>query len=310
MVAENKHLRRGRPAYALHRSGGDKIFDTANYMLMVILLVLVVYPLYFVVIASISDPFAVQRGEALLVPRDITMAGYEAVFESRDIWTGYRNSILYTVVGTSINLLVTLTCGYALATRNLPFGRAITLAIVFTMLFDGGIVPRYLIVKELGMLNTIWALTLPRAAWVFAIMITRTFIRETIPPELYEAAQVEGVTFARYFFFVVLPLSPALISILVLLYGVGHWNSFFDALIYLDRAELFPLQLVLRNILISNQMSAGFSDVDPEVLRELLKRAETIKYAVIIVASIPVLILYPFLQKYFVKGIMIGAIKG
>jgi putative aldouronate transport system permease protein len=278
---------------------------------MAIVLFTVVYVLYFVVVASVSDPFAVARGETALWPVKFGLQGYQEVAENPDMWISYRNSIVYTTVGTLINIAVTLTCAYALAKRDLPGVTIISLLIVFTMLFDGGMIPRYLIVKRLGLINTIWAVTLPRAAWVFCIMIARTFIQETIPAELYEAAQVEGCSFAKYFFDVVLPLSPALISILVLYYGVAHWNSFFDAMIYLDRKELFPLQLVLRNILIANRQAAEMiSSGSPELLDAMMKKAETIKYSVIVFASAPVLCLYPFLQKYFVRGIMIGAIKG
>jgi putative aldouronate transport system permease protein len=292
-------------------SAGDRIFDAINIVMMAIVLLLVVYVLYFVLVASVSDPYAVARGETALWPVKPGLAGYKEVVENPDMWTSYRNSIVYTTVGTLINIAVTMTCAYALAKRDLPGVTAISLLIVFTMLFDGGMIPRYLIVKKLGLINTIWAVTLPRAAWVFCIMIARTFIQETIPAELYEAAQVEGCSFAKYFFEVVLPLSPALISILVLYYGVGHWNSFFDAMIYLDNKELFPLQLVLRNILIANRQAAEtISSGSPELLDEMIRKSEAIKYSVIVFASLPVLCLYPFLQKYFVKGIMIGAIKG
>lgn len=292
-------------------SPGDRVFDAVNTAAMAVLLFLVVYALYFVLIASISDPYAVARGETILWPVNVGFQGYEELIQDPQMWISYRNSILYTSVGTLINLAVTLTCAYALAKRDLPGVTAISLLIVFTMLFDGGMIPRYLIVKKLGLINTIWAVTLPRAAWVFCIMIARTFIQETIPAELYEAAQVEGCSFAKYFFEVVIPLSPALISILVLYYGVGHWNSFFDAMIYLDDRNLFPLQLVLRNILIANRQAAEtISSGSPELLDAMIKKAETIKYSVIVFASLPVLCLYPFLQKYFVRGIMIGAIKG
>jgi putative aldouronate transport system permease protein len=292
-------------------SAGDRVFDAVNTVVMAIVLFLVVYVLYFVLIASVSDPYAVARGETILRPVKFGLQGYEELARDPQMWLSYRNSVLYTTVGTLINIAVTMSCAYALAKRDLPGVTVISLLIVFTMLFDGGMIPRYLIVKRLGLVNTMWAVILPRAAWVFCIMIARTFIQETIPAELYEAAQVEGCSFARYFFEVVLPLSPALISILVLYYGVGHWNSFFDAMIYLDDRSLFPLQLVLRNILIANRQAAEtISSGSPELLDAMIKKAETIKYSVIIFASLPVLCLYPFLQKYFVKGIMIGAIKG
>ncbi len=292
-------------------SAGDRLFDAVNTAVMAVVLFLVVYVLYFVLIASISDPFAVARGETIIWPVKFGLQGYQELIENPEMWISYRNSLLYTSVGTLINIAVTMSCAYALAKRDLPGVTVISLLIVFTMLFDGGMIPRYLIVKRLGLINTIWAVTLPRAAWVFCIMIARTFIQETIPAELYEAAQVEGCSFARYFFAVVLPLSPALVSILVLYYGVGHWNSFFDAMIYLDDRNRFPLQLVLRKILIANRQAAEMlPGASPELLDAMMKKAETIKYSVIVFASAPVLCLYPFLQKYFVRGIMIGAIKG
>ncbi|MCL2058411.1 MAG: carbohydrate ABC transporter permease [Oscillospiraceae bacterium] len=287
---------------------GDRVFDIVNGVIMLMVTLAIVYPLYFILISSMSDPMAVQTGQTMFMPKGINFAGYRAVFEDRRIWISYRNTIFYTVTGVVINLAVTLTCAYALTRKSTPGRNIFVFLIVLTMLFDGGMIPRYLIVRGLGLYNTIWAMLLPRAASVFCILIARTFIQETIPEELYECAQSEGCSFARYFFLVVIPLSPALISILILNYGTGHWNSFFDAVLYLVNNELYPLQLVLRDILISSQ--GNINAENPEILQELIARSETVKYTIIIFASLPVLVVYPFLQKYFIRGVMIGAIKG
>lgn len=294
----------------IHQSRQDKIFDFFNILLMGVILLVILYPLYFVIIASISDPMAVSRGETFLLPKSIGFAGYEEIMKNKTLWSGYRNTVFYTMFGVMINIALTMTAAYALSERALPFRRLINALIIFTMLFDGGMIPRFMIVRSIGIYNTVWAMLLPRAVWVFCIMIARTFIEQTIPHELYEAASAEGCTFARYFFSVVIPLSPALISILVLYYGVGHWNSYFDAMLYMENRDLYPLQLILREILITNQTATQVAMDSPEVINEMLRKSESIKYAVVIVSSLPVLVLYPFLQKYFVKGIMIGAIKG
>jgi putative aldouronate transport system permease protein len=278
---------------------------------MILVLFITIYPLYFVIIASISDPWAVTRGEVLIWPKGISFDGYSKIFEYDAIWLGYLNTIKYTSLGLIINLVVTLTCAYTLALKDLKGVRIVSLLIVFTMIFDGGMIPRFLIVKDLGIYNTIWAMVLPKAAWVYCIMVARTFIKESIPHELYEAGQIDGITFAKYFYMVVLPLSVPLISILILYYGVGHWNSYFDAIIYLRDREKHPLTLVLREILITTQrMSEMLPGDSPEAIEEAQRLAESIKYGVVIIASVPMLCLYPFLQKYFVKGVMIGAIKG
>lgn len=242
-----------------------------------------------------------------LYPKGLTLEGYDRIFGNDQIWTGYRNTIVYTIIGTVISVMMTLTAAYALARKGL-FGRnTIMFVIVFTMFFSGGLIPTYLLVKSLGMVNTMWALVLPGAVSVYQLIITRTFLQSTIPDELYEAAAIDGCNNTRFFFMMVLPLSQAIIAVLVLFNAVFQWNSYFPALIYLRDADLQPLQLVLRDILIQSEtsdMSGGQGAMDDQ------KIAEAIKYGVVIVASAPMLMLYPFLQKYFVKGVMIGSIKG
>ncbi len=292
------------------RLNTDKAFDIANCTILSIVLLIVLYPLYFILIASISDPNFVNLGRVVLWPRGITLDGYRRIFTDSQLWASYRNTILYTSTGTAINLALTTTAGYALSRKDLVGRNLVMGLLVFTMLFSGGLIPRYLLVRNLGLLNSIWAIILPHAVIVWNLIITRTFFQSTIPKELFEAALMDGCSNANFFAKVVLPLSPAILAVLVLFYGVFHWNAFFDALIFISNRDLHPLQLILRDILISASQLQGMEMGFDASADEQMMIAETIKYGVIIVASVPILVLYPFLQKYFVKGVMIGAIKG
>lgn len=287
---------------------GDKLFGFINSLLLVMILLIVLYPLVFVLSASISNPAAVSRGELWLFPKEITFVGYQKVFQNREILTGYGNTILYTVVGTSINLLMTILAAFPLSRTNLPGRNVIMFALVFTMFFSGGLIPSYLVVKKLGLLNSMWALVLPGAVSVYNIIIMRTFFRTSVPYEVQEAAMIDGCTTLQILYRIMLPLSMPIIAVMVLFYSVDHWNSYFSALIYLTDRDKFPLQLILREILIQNQMDkmAGGASA----LSEQIMYGQAIKYAVVIVANLPVFLLYPFLQRYFVKGMTIGAIKG
>ncbi len=293
----------------LSRTKSDIVFDWVNNIILTIILLLVLYPLYFVAIASISDPVLVSGGEVWFVPRKVTFEGYGRVFNDPNIISGYKNSLVYAISGTSINLAMTLTAAYALSRKNLIGRNVISFFLAFTMFFSGGMIPTFLIVNNLGMVNKIWAMIIPNAVGVWNIIIARTFLQTSIPRELYESATIDGCSHTKFFTSIVLPLSKALIAILILFYGVGHWNSFFNALIYLRDTKLFPLQLVLRGILIQNQMELSMVK-DQDLLAERQNIAEIIKYSLIIIASLPLLVLYPFLQKYFVKGVMIGSLKG
>jgi putative aldouronate transport system permease protein len=274
------------------RSRSDVIFDTINVLLVSVVFVLVLYPMYFILIASISSPDLVNTGAITFVPRGITFEGYERVLKEPNIWLGYRNTILYTVVGTTINVTLTMMAGYALSRKELPGRSMILRLIVFTMLFSGGLIPTYLIVKGLKMTNTIWAMVIPSA----------------VSQELLEASLIDGCSYTRFFAAVVIPLSGALIAVLTLFYTVAHWNSFFAGLIYLQDYAKYPLQLILRDILLAYKVT-GAAD-DAKTLSEMQRIADLMKYALIFVASFPVMVLYPFLQRYFVKGVMVGAIKG
>lgn len=287
----------------------DRITLGVIYVLLTIILVLVLYPLIFVVSASISDPLSVSRGEMWLFPKKLSYIGYELVFANKEIWTGYANTLLYTFVGTAINLIMTILAAYPLSRSDFAGRNVITGFMVFTMFFSGGLIPTYLLVKNLHMINTMWALIIPGAVSVWNIIIMRTFFQTSIPNEIQESASIDGCSTMQTLWKIVLPLSMPIIAVMVLFYSVGHWNSYFNALIYLNDRDKYPLQLFLREILIKSQVDQMAGSMDLSVQKHLME-AEAIKYAIVIVANLPVLVLYPFLQKYFVKGVMIGAIKG
>ncbi|QGG56413.1 carbohydrate ABC transporter permease [Paenibacillus sp. B01] len=289
------------------RSLADIWFDRVNMLLIVTGLAIIVYPLYFVVLASVTDPGAVQT--TLFWPEKFSLEGYKKILDSDNLWVGYKNSFVYAILGTIINLCLTLPAAYALSRKDMKGRSTVMLFITFTMFFSGGLIPTYLTVKELGLLDSVWAMVIPNAVGAWNLIIARTFFQSTIPDELLEAAKIDGCSDAKFFWKMVLPLSQALIAMMVLFYGVAHWNSYFNALIYLRDQELFPLQLVLRSILIENQISNDMM-TDLSSMGDQLRAAELIKYGMIIIAALPLLILYPFLQNYFVKGVMIGSIKG
>lgn len=293
----------------IKKTRGDIVFDIVNYTLLGIVFLLVFYPLYFVFIASISNPALANSGQVWLYPKDVTLTGYQQIFKDQQILTGYLNSFKITITGVIVNLFFTIPAAYALSRRDLTGRKFFMYMIIFTMFFNGGMIPTYLLVNDLNLYNTMWALILPTAIVPFNLIIARTFFESTIPSELIEAAKIDGCDEFKTFFKVVLPLSGSLIAIMILFYGVAHWNSYFNALIYIRSKDLQPLQLVLRNILILNQVSA---DMMGDVVQAAKKQeaAALIQYGAIIISSLPLLILYPFLQKYFVKGAMIGAVKG
>jgi putative aldouronate transport system permease protein len=296
----------------LYDTRKDKIFNLINNVLLLLVVACVLYPLVFILSASISDPVLVSLGEVWLWPRSITLDGYKRILEFQPIWTGYRNTIFYTVAGTSINLVVTLTAAYSLSRKDLPAKNVFMLLFVLTMFFHGGLIPTFLVVKQLGLVDSIWAMILPNAAFMWNIIIARAFFQNSIPIELQESAQIDGCSNTRLFWSIVLPLSKPIIAVMALFYGVSHWNAFFNALIYLSNRDLYPLQLILREILIMNQVT-DMMNMTSDQMEDMVKRmymAEIMKYGLVVVSSLPVLIAYPFLQKYFMKGVLIGAIKG
>jgi putative aldouronate transport system permease protein len=290
-------------------SFSDKMFIFFVYLLLTLALLIVLLPLIYVVSASFSSPKAVIGGEVWLFPVEPTLMGYEAVFKNQQLIQGFANSFFYMIVGTTVNLIMTMLCAYPLSRKEFYGRTIITGLFVFTMYFNGGLVPTYMMVKNLNLLNTRWAMIIPTAMSVWNMIIARTYLQNTVPDALFEAASIDGCTEIGFLFRMVIPLSAPIIAVLALYYGVGHWNSYFNALIYLKSQKLMPLQIILRNILI-------LGNVDPVMIQdvEALARkqglADLLKYAVIVVASVPVLCIYPFVQKYFVKGVMIGALKG
>lgn len=287
----------------------DTIFNIINYTLLGIALIIFLYPLIYIVSSSFSSVDAVVTGKVRFLPVDFSLDGYKAVFKSSKIWSGYFNSIKYTVVGTAINIVVTLLAAYPLSRPDLRGRNVIMMIFTFTMIFDGGIVPTYLVVSNLKLLDSIWAMVLPGAMSVYFMIIAKTFFQTTIPLELQEAAQMEGCTTPQLIRHVILPLSKAIIAVLVLFYAISHWNSYFNALLYLNTESKQPLQLVLREILIRNQQNASMVK-DAALLEKSEGLKQLLKYSLIVVSSLPVLCIYPFVQKYFVKGVMIGSVKG
>lgn len=287
----------------------DKVFDIINYAILFLVLMAVMYPLYFIVIASVSDPSAVSRGEVWLIPKGFNIDGYKEIVKNKDIWMGYGNSIKYTVLGTAINICLTIPAAYALSRNELVGKKYIMAIITFTMFFGGGLIPTYLLVNKLGINNTMWALLLPGAVSVFNLIVARSFFVQNIPEELFDAGQVDGCSYFTFFFKIVLPVSKPIIAVMVLMYAVGHWNSYFNALIYIRDRSLYPLQVILRELLIQQESAAGLSQ-DAVSAAEQQRLADMLKYGVIIVSSLPVLCMYPFVQKHFVKGMMIGSVKG
>lgn len=293
----------------IDRSIGDRIFDVVNYVLLTLVMLIVLYPLLFVLSASVSNPETVLRGEVWLIPKQINFDAYAKIFQNKDILLGYGNTILYTLLGTAINLIMTICAAYPLARKDFLGRGLITGMIVFTMFFGGGLIPTYLLIKNLNMLDTLWVMVIPNAVAVWNIIIMRTFFQQSIPGEIQEAAMIDGCSHMQTLLRIVLPLSMPIIAVMVLFYAVGHWNSYFNALIYLSSKDKFPLQLILREILIQSD-SGDMIKLTSESAVKMKMSVEGLKYAVLVVANLPMLVLYPFLQRYFVKGIMIGALKG
>ncbi len=290
-------------------STGDKVFIILVYVLLSAIMLIVLYPLIYIISASFSDPQAVVSGKVILWPVDVTLRGYKAVFKNPKILTGFMNSFFYMGVGTVVNLIMTMLCAYPLSRKEFTARNKIAALFVFTMYFSGGLMPSYMIVSKLGLINTRWAMIIPSAMSTYNMIIARTYMVNSIPDELYEAAQIDGCSPFKYLLKVIVPLSKPILAVLALYYGIAKWNNYFDAMLYLNDASMQPLTIVLREILIQNQIDPTML-TDASALSKLQGMTELLKYAVIVVASVPVLAIYPFVQKYFVKGVAIGAVKG
>lgn len=296
-----------RTAAVNNRVADGKGFDIFLYAIAAIVIIIVLYPLIFVVSASFSDPARVLNGDVWLLPKSLSVEAYKNILQDHSVWTGYGNTILYTAVGTFINVLMTVLAAYPLSRPDLPGRKLLMVIITITMFFNGGLIPTYLLVKNLGMVDTMWALIIPTAIATYNLIVMRTYFQTSIPWELQEAAHMDGCSNWRLLRSIILPLSKPILAVMVLFYAVGHWNSYFNALIYLREEGLYPLQLVLREIL----LISSSDNVDANVgLADKVLLSESIKYAVIIVSSLPVWIMYPLVQRHFVKGVMIGSIKG
>ena len=290
----------------LRDSRGDKIFRFFSGLFLILLAAIVLYPVYFIVIASFSDPDAVLAGKVVLWPVDINLDGYIKIIERTDVWLGYRNTIVYTLLTVVLSLLVTIPAGWALSRKNMPGKKFLMMYFTIPMFFGGGLIPFYNVMSNLGLINTIWAIVLPSILSVWNLFMTKTFFESSVPNGLIEAAKIDGAGHFRTFISVVLPLAKAILAVMALYYAVGQWNSYFNAMIFLQDETLYPLQLVLKEILIASESTVGGSG---ETILQQYRLANQLKYVSVIVSSLPVLMLYPFVQKYFAQGVMIGSLK-
>ena len=287
---------------------GDKLFYAGCYLITALFMLAVLYPLVYILSASFSSADAITSGRMWLYPVDFSLVGYRYILKYDAIWLGYRNTLFYTFAGTLINVAMTMTCAYGLSRRGMRGRRFFTMLFTFTMIFSGGMIPNYLLMKDLRLLNTVWCMLLPGAISAYNLIVAKTFIENSIPGDLLEAARIDGCSDVRFFFSIVLPLSKAILAVLLLMYAAAHWNAYFNAFLYLTDKKLYPLQIFLRQILVQSNMSADM--LDPEAMAQMQTLQQILKYAVIVVSTAPMLCLYPFVQKYFRQGVMIGSIKG
>lgn len=302
--AMTRGIKRGR----IKQTRFDFVTSVIIIVILIMVLLIVAYPLIYVISASISEPIAVHSGKMILWPVDITFEGYQRIFRDNTVLIGFSNSIVYTTVGVVLNIVMTVLGAYPLSRKDLVGRNAFMGIFAFTMFFSGGLIPSYLVVKMLGLNNTMWALVIPPAISVYNMIVMRTYFETSIPSEIYDASTIDGCDDYQYLFRVLLPLSMPIIAVMVLFYGSGHWNMFFDAIIYIRDSARYPLQVILRNILIKNVVPMDM--MDEASLRESIRAGEIIKYALILISTVPMMVAYPFIQKYFAKGVLVGSIKG
>lgn len=293
-----------------NKLSSDKVFEIANCVFLLILVIIVAYPLYYVLVASISDPYEVYAGKNFLLPSKVTFEGYARVFKEKSIAMGYVNSIYYTVLGTLVSVALIITTGYCVSKKTLPFRKAIMIFYVITMYFGGGLIPTYLVVSKTGLLNSVWSLILPGGVAVYNVIVARTYFESSIPEELYEAASIDGSGNMGTFFKIALPLAKPILAVMVIFTMVAYWNDWFTSLIYMSDKAKYPLQLALRQILIQSQATATMIGNMDGGYAQANRITELIKFVSIVVGAVPMLIAYPFVQKYFEKGFMAGAVKG
>lgn len=288
----------------------DRIVYFINYILLGLLLITILYPLVYVVSASFSSGEALASGKVRLFPVEPTLLSYKTVFEYDAIWVGFVNSIIYTVVGTVVSMLLTLLAAYPLSRDDFRGKKVLSSIFLFTMMFSGGLIPTYMLVKNLGLMNTMWSIILPTAVSAYNVIVARTFFNQTIPKELLEASQMDGCSDFRFFSQIVIPLSKPIVAVLCLWIAISLWNGYFNPLIYINEESKYPLQLVLRRILLMSQVNFANANIDPARVAANRYLSQMLQYSTIIISSLPLMILYPFIQKYFVKGVMIGSVKG
>ncbi|MDR1970638.1 MAG: carbohydrate ABC transporter permease [Treponema sp.] len=298
---------RGRGSFS-RQSFSDRAFDAVNWTIMILICVSVAYPLWFVLVASFTDPNVVNQGRILLYPVKLFLGGYERIFRYPPLWKGYLNTLIYTAAGSAVSIAVTVPAAYSLSRRDMAGRRIIMFLFTFTMFFSGGIIPLYLIIQKIHIYNTLWAMVLPGAVSVYNLIVCRSFFDTSIPQELLEASRLDGCTDFGFFFKIALPLSSTIIAVMVLFYATGIWNAFMNALMFMADQGKMPLQVIMRNLILINQANMITTDASEMIMRQ--KLAEQLKYGVIVVSALPLLLAYPFLQKYFVRGVMIGAVKG
>ncbi len=289
-------------------SKGDRLFTIINYTIMALICIAIVYPIYHVVIASVTDPVIVNSGKPLFYPEKLYLEGYKTTLNYKPLWNSYKNTVVYTVVGTLVSLFATIPAGYALSRTDLPGRRGLIFVFTFTMFFSGGIIPLYLTIRAVGIYNSIWAMVLPVAVSAYNLIVCRSFFESGIPHELLEVSKVDGCSDFRFFLQIAIPLSKTIIAVMALFYATAMWNQFFNALMYLQDDNRMPLQVVLRNLVLMNQANQMGSSGDEMITKQ--KMAEQLKYCIVVVSAAPLLAVYPFLQKYFAKGVTLGAVKG
>lgn len=297
------------PARRRRLARGDRLFYAVSLVVLSLIFVSVLYPMIYVLSSSFSSGRAVSAGRVRLWPVDWSLEGYQAVLRNRDVGRAYLNTALYTLTGTFIGVALCLAAAYPMSRADLPGRGVIMLALTFTMYFSGGMIPSYMLMRNLGIIDTLWVMVLPGAMSVYNMILARTFIQSTIPVELLEAATIDGCGDARYFFRVVLPLSKAIIAVVALFMAVSYWNTYFSALLYLNTRSRMPLQIILREILVANQIDPMML-VDPELQEARASLGDVLKHSLIVVSTVPILCVYPFAQKYFIQGVMIGSLKG
>lgn len=289
------------------RSPGDRLFDVLNMIFMVLVCLVIFYPLYYVVVASMTAPKIVNTGKLLLYPEEIYLEGYSKALEYPSLLSGYKNTVLYTLMSVAVSLGTTVPAAYALSRKDMPGHRIIMFAFTFTMFFSGGIIPMYLTIKALNIYNTLWALVLPAAVSVYNLIVCRSFFESSIPQELLEASRIDGSSDFGFFFRIALPLSSTILAVMALFYATGMWNTFFNALMFLQDDDKMPLQVVLRNLVLSNQLSQGSSGAERAQRQQVI---DQLRYVIITVSALPLIAIYPFMQRFFVAGVTIGAVKG